>query len=154
MKPITYFKVKLWKSIPDVVCGNLIKKYRRNENDYYRVIIFNSFEDMYEYADKYFGEKVEHNYSAICKYSSHTYFEDDKFIDIDKCCGWILLNRNYMGSGTVSHECTHAITFYFEYRITNCKKVFGTQEYNELFAYMVGSIVNQIYNKMYSRKLL
>lgn len=58
MKPLTYFKVKLWKNIPDTVCHNLIKKYKRNENDYYRVIIFNSFEDMYEYADKYFGEIV------------------------------------------------------------------------------------------------
>lgn len=154
MKPITYFKVNLWKHIPRSVCQRLIKKYIRNKNDYYRVIIFNSFDDMYKYADKYFDEFIDHNYSAICKYSSHTYFEGNKFIDIDKNCGWILFCKEELGSGIISHECTHAVTFYFQYRISKCYRVFRNEEYNELLAYMIGSLVTQIYTKLYERKVI
>lgn len=155
MKPLTYFKVKLWKNVPDEVCHKLLKRYVKNNNDYYRVVVFDNYEDMYKYGDKHFiDEKIEHNYSGICKYLSNVYYEDGKYIDVDRCCGWILLCKNQVGAGTVSHECSHAITFYYKYRITNCKKIFDDNEYNELFAYMLGSLVNQIYTKLYSKKII
>lgn len=156
MKCLTYFKIKIWHNIPEEVCSKLIKKYHKNIDDYYRVIIFDNFEDMYNYADKHFDDKppIEHNYSGICKYSSKVYYIDGEFVDIDKCCGWILLHKDQMGGGTVSHECGHATTFYFKYRINNCKRVFEDDEYNELFSYILGGLVNQIYTKVYKKKIL
>lgn len=156
MKPLTYFRIKLWNSIPESVCPRLLNKYKRNYVDYYKVVIFDSFEKMYEYADKHFQEEepLERNYSGICKYSSKVIYEDGKLVDIDKCCGWILLHKDYLGGGTVAHECTHAMNYYFKFRITKCEKIFTDHEYDELFAYMLGGLVNQIYNKLYSKKIL
>lgn len=155
MKPITYFRVKPWKYISKIACGNLLNKYESRYNDYYLVAIFETYEDMYKYADRHFEEPdLKHNFSAICKYFSHTYYEDGKYIDVDKCCGWLLFCKNDLGSGTVHHECTHAITYYFKYRINNCNNLFKVHEYDELFAYMNGSISRQIYNRLYEKKVI
>lgn len=154
MKQLTYFKIKLWKDIPQVVCNNLYQKYKNNHLDYYHVVIFNSYEDMYEYSDKHFGEEITHDYGAICKYLSKVYYEDGIYVDKDKCCGWLLFCKDALGVGTVSHECTHATNYYFKYRITNHKKIFDSTEYDELFAYMLGSLVSQIYRKLYKRGVI
>lgn len=155
MKPITYFRIKPWKHISKIACERLFNKYKHRHNDYYLVVVFESYEDMYKYGDKYFEEQdMQHDYSAICKYFSHTYYEDGEYVDIDKSCGWLLFCKDDLGVGTVSHECTHAINYYFKYRIKHCNKIFNSHEYDELFAYMNGSLSRQIYNKLYDKKVI
>lgn len=155
MKPITYFRVKPWKYVSKIACGNLCNRYMQHKDDYYKVVVFNSYEDMYKYADKHFQQGImEHDYAAICKYLTYCHFEDGELVDVDKCCGWILFYKEQLGVGTVIHESTHAINYYFQYRIKNCYEIFKKKEYDELYAYMMGSITRQIYNKLYDKKVI
>lgn len=152
------FNIKMWNKVPKSVCNSLITRYKDSVVDYYKVFVFDNTEDMYKYYDnrfKYYPE--EHNYAGMCKYESRIYFNDKEhteFVKKSRLCGYILLQRDALGGGTVSHECAHAINYYFKYRIRNCKKVFSNSEYDELFAYMLGSLVNQIYDKLYKQNMI
>ena len=148
------FKVKLWHIIPEEACGDLLKKYESLKYDYYTCIFFDNADEMYAWYDKKYGkeDKMEHNYTGLCKYDSKVYFMDGEFYGHCRNCGYILYCFNEYGADVLSHEVAHAVTFYFEYRIPDRKFVFTSTEennYNELFCYMVGRLVRQINDKYY-----
>lgn len=70
--------------------------------------------------------------------------------------------KENMGGGVVSHECSHATIGYFNRKIEEYNKIFeifddtdekyydDCHEHAELFCYILGSLVNQVYNYYYS----
>ena len=151
------FKAKIWKYVPEQVCGDLLKKYKSLKDDYYSVIFFESLDEMYEWYDKKFGknEPLEHNYSGLAKYDCFAYYKDEdmkKLSHYQKKSGYICYAIDYFDANLLTHEIAHAVTFYFKWRIKEHKKIFNeTNEsnYNELFAYILGGLARQINDKYY-----
>lgn len=151
------FKVKIWNKIPKEACGDLLELYNELKYDYYNCIFFDNCEEMYKWYDKKFGkiEPTEHNYDGLCKYDSKMYFLDEEcqnFYGYAQNCGYILLSLEDFCVDTMTHEISHAITFYFQYRIKERNHIFDScseTNYNELFCYMSGRMARQINNKYY-----
>ena len=148
------FKVYFWKNIPKEIrsMGN----EKSSKNDYMIVNIFDSYEEMYNYVDKREKHKVERNYAARSYCINHVYLnletKEEKYTPL---CGDLYFMVDNMGGSIVSHECCHAVIGYFLRKIKDKSKLMqdisknsndDCEELEELFCYMLGSLVNQIYN--------
>ena len=150
------FNVKLWKRVPkdDI---SIYKKYEKLKNDYYKVIVSDTYEEMYDIADKLCLQgKLERNYNGLCKSMYNLFYdkETEKYINKSNKVGYIFFVKDWIGAGVVSHECTHAVNYYFRQFIKHEEKIFKNSKYDETFAYMLGSLVNQIYTYLYKNKIL
>ena len=143
------FNIKLWKRVPkDNI--TIYSKYEKLKNDYYKVIISDTYKEMYDIVDKITKHKEERNYSGLVK-SMYAIFEDGSK---GNKVGYIFLMTEELGAGIVSHECTHAVNYYFSNFIKNRQRIFKSSKYDETFAYMVGSLVYQIYHYLFKNKIL
>lgn len=152
------FKVYLWKNIPSPIrkSGNEKSSFK----DYMIVNVFNNYEEMYNYVDKREKHKVDRDYVSRCYCIDHVYENlitgERKYTPL---CGDLYFVKDYMGGATVSHECCHAVIGYFNRKIKNKNNLFedipddliyeDCLDIEELFCYMQGSLVNQIYNYYY-----
>ncbi len=167
------FIVKIWTNIPKQFKNYMGKV--ADKNDYFRVYIFDTKENMYDYVDKVEKKKIERDYAGRCL-SFVRYFVEDKTNKIyySNKCGNIYFVRGRLGGSVVSHECGHAVIGYFNRRIENYKEIFedsvredykeycdgidvqeaNIKDYDELFCYMLGELVGKIYNEIYKRNLI
>ena len=143
------FNIKVWKRVPkDNI--SIYPKYEKLKNDYYKVIVSDTYEEMYDIVDKIRKRKEERNYNGFCESEYTIYVDGSKSNKV----GHIFLVKDVLGAGTIAHECSHAITYYFDNFIKHKEKIFGNSQYNETFAYMVGSLVYQIYDYLFKNKIL
>lgn len=154
------FKVKMWKWINPRFKSSVNEKYHKN--DYMNIYVFDTYDEMYDFVDKYEKNKIERNYRGRC-FTFYNYFINN-ITEVKRTaplCGNIYFVKENMGAGTVTHECSHATIGYFNRRIKDYKKIFDDtlnydtsipNEYDdscdteELFCYMLDSLVRQIYN--------
>ena len=149
------FKIYFWRNIPKE-----FKSYgnsKSSKKDYMIVNIFNSYEEMYDYVDKREKQKVERDYSGRCYCIDHVFENiETKEWEYKPLCGDLYFVYDNMGGGTVSHECCHAVIGYFNRKIKDKQKLMediqndvvydDCPDIEELFCYMQGNLVNQIYN--------
>ena len=143
------FNVKLWRRVPKFEI-TIFKKYEKLKNNYYRVHVCDTLEEMWNAVDKISSEPEERNYNAMCKSIFKIYPEENK---ISNRVGYIFFAKESMGAGTIAHECTHAVNYYFRNFIKDNKKLFSDSTYDETFAYMLGSLVWQINHFMWDNNL-
>lgn len=122
---------------------------------FYKVFVFDDFEKMYKFmrkhavacGDEYF-EGVEDNYEGLChSHAIDVVYGDgtrERYGDI----GYILLHKKALTSGVISHECTHATTYYFGQCEVN-KNIFEDCEADEKFASVQGYLVDQLVGKLF-----
>ena len=149
------FKIYFWKNIPKEIRS--VGNEKSSKNDYMIVNIFETYEEMYNYVDKREKHKVERNYAARSYCLSHVYLnletKEEKYTPL---CGDLYFMVDNMGGSIVSHECCHAVIGYFNRKIKNKNNLFvdipddliyeDCLDIEELFCYMLGGLVNQIYN--------
>lgn len=145
---MTKFNIKIWKDVHKEV--TLKEKYKKIHKDYYTVVIAEDLEELYNIADKYCKEKLERNYNGLCKSMYSIYTDGSRGNKV----GYIFLLKENLGGGVVSHECTHAVIYYFDNFIKDKEKIFKSSIYGETFCYMVGSLVRQIYNYCYDNEVV
>ena len=141
------FNIKIWKDVHKEV--TLKSRYKKIAKDYYTVIIADNFEELYNIADKKCKEKLKRDYNGLCKSMFAIYEDGTRSHKV----GYIFLVKDILGAGVVSHECTHAVIYYFDNFIKDKEKIFKSSIYGETFCYMVGSLVRQIYNYCYDNKI-
>ena len=143
------FNAKLWRRIPkDSI--TIFSKYEKLKNNYYRVFICDTAEEMYDIVDKIGSYPEERNYVGMCKSIFKVYPEENK---IANNVGYLFFYIDKMGAGTIAHECAHAINYYFRNFIKDNKRLFSDSTYDETFAYMLGSLVWQINEYMWNNNL-
>ena len=142
------FDIKLWRRVPkDNI--SLYPKYEKLKKDYYIVIVSDTYEEMYETVDKLCG-KYERNYNGLTQSLFKIFVDGTKSNKV----GYIFFVKDWLGAGIVSHECTHAVNYYFKNFIKHKEKIFTNSQYDETFAYMVGSLVYQIYNYSFKKGII
>lgn len=154
------FKVKIWKNIPYGILGfgNDIS----SDKDYMWVYVFDSYDEMYDTVDRLEKCKIKRDYSGRCFCFTRIFVEEEsKERTYDSLCGYIYFVKENMGGATVSHECSHATIGYFNRKIKEYNNIFekfddrnekyydDCHEHEELFCYILGSLVNQVYNYYY-----
>jgi hypothetical protein len=162
------FRIYIWKDIKDdEMFKDIVKKNKKRVNDYFTVMIFDKYEEMYNKVDNIekgcenLKEDIEHNYGGRTLICRKQLYEDDKpeIWDYSKAQGFIFLcEEDGLTFNTVSHEVAHAVIGYMGAYFKN-KINFRTYEqivkneekdvlYEELFCYITGSLNNQIVVKV------
>ena len=142
------FNIKLWRRVPkDNI--SLYSKYEKLKNDYYKVIVSDTYKEMYDIVDKICG-KQERDYNGFTQSMFKIYVDGTKGNKV----GYIFFIKDWLGAGIVSHECTHAVNYYFKNFIKNKEKLFSNSKFDETFAYMVGSLVYQTYKYLFKKGIL
>ena len=150
-------RIYVWKDIDKIsFLDKYREKYKERQKDYYTLYIFDKYEEMYKFCKRKDGYK-ETNYGA----RTYTYISvsDDEKEEILPDSGRIYLcEENNPGDRTVAHEVSHAVIGYFNRKIDNFNEIFtprldnkgrldldkGNEDFEELFAYMVGNMADQI----------
>lgn len=156
------FRIYIWKDIKDdEMFKDIVNANKDRVNDYINVMIFDSYEKMYEKVDKIEEDcdndvgNNEHNYlgrTLMCR--KQLYNDDETEIwGYSKAQGFIFMcGEEGITFNTVSHEVGHAV---FEYMGAYFKDKIRFTEYSdekydentlyeELFCYITGSLNNQI----------
>lgn len=158
------FRIYIWKDIKDdEMFKNIVKKNKNRINDYYTVMVFDKYEEMYKKVDTIENgcenskADIEHNYGGRTLVCRKQLFEDDKpeVWDYSKAQGFIFLcDEDGLTFNTISHEVAHAVIgymgAYFKNKINfrSYEQIVKNEEkdvlYEELFCYITGSLNNQI----------
>lgn len=158
------FKVYFWKYLPKGYFKEIKSKYKDRLGDYMNVYICDTFEEMYNLADKMEKTKLERNYAArtLCFTRNFYEYATGKYIKTGPLCGYIYFNQENFYMDAITHECSHAVIGYFGRKLKDCQDFFvKTDEYGclldcpeneyiesedkeELFCYMLGNIADQI----------
>lgn len=113
---------------------------------YYKVFIFHTKNSMYKFRDLVIEDgakgKIAHRYAAVCSaYPSKA--NKNQY-------GIILFTRSSAKkSGIVSHEITHATTYWAKYMHKNID-IFYNKEADEKFAWVLGTLVHQFWKSWYT----
>lgn len=158
------FRIYIWKDIKnDEMFKDIVKKNKNRINDYYTVMVFDKYEEMYNKVDtiengcENLKADTEHNYGGRTLICRKQLYEDDnpEVWDYSKAQGFIFLcDEDGLTFNTVSHEIAHAVIGYMGAYFKN-KINFRSYEqivknkgkdvlYEELFCYITGSLNNQI----------
>ena len=120
---------------------------------FYKVFVFDDYEKMYRFCDKKAMEELGNDYVGLC----HAWIKIKRMKDgtqeVADDIGFIAFHKDRLGAGTISHECTHATTYYFEKYKEN-KDIFNDCEADEEFAYVQGFLVNQLVSKLYESNII
>ena len=158
------FRIYIWKDIKDnEMFKDIVKKNRKRINDYYTVMVFDKYEEMYKKVDiiengcENLYKDTEHNYGGktlVCR--GQLYKDDNPEVwDYSKAQGFIFLcDEDGLTFRTISHEVAHAVLgymgAYFKNKIhfRSYEQIVKNEEketlYEELFCYITGSLNNQI----------
>jgi hypothetical protein len=124
----------------------------REKRRYYDVRIFATKALMYEHFQKsnVDTEWQEGRYEATMNFEAIAQF----WRRIGKRCkpeniGQILFYASAIGSGTVSHEMTHAVIYWAQYVKMNLAKLPTSKRIDERFAWAQGFLVTQFWRKFY-----
>lgn len=160
------FRIYIWKDIKsDEMFKDIVKKNKKRVNDYFTVMIFDKYEEMYNKVDNIekgcenLKEDIEHNYGGRTLICRKQLYEDDKpeIWDYSKAQGFIFLcEEDELTFNTVSHEVAHAVIGYMGAYFKNKLKLSSYDDndkekyilYEELFCYITGSLNNQIVVKV------
>lgn len=150
-------RIYVWKDIDKIsFLDKYREKYKERQKDYYTLYIFDKYEEMYKFCKKKDGYK-ETNYGA----RTYTYISvsaDEKEEILPDSGRIYLCEENNPGDRTVAHEVSHAVIGYFNRKIDNFNEIFTprlddkgrldldkeNEDLEELFAYMVGNMTDQI----------
>lgn len=125
----------------------------QEKKHFYKVFIFDDYEKMYRFCDKTAMEELGDDYKGLChSWTIELRYQDGK-VETSDDVGFIALHTDNLSSGTISHECTHATTYYFD-KFKKNKDIFSDEEANEEFAWMQGFLVNQLVEKLYKYNLV
>jgi len=157
------FRISLWKDIKDnEMFKEVVKNNKDRVNDYFTVMIFSKYEEMYKKVDEIenntegdFKKGIEHDYQGRTLVCRKQLFEDDKeeIWGYSKAQGFIFLcDEEGLTFNTVSHEVGHAVIGYmgayfkdkFKIKTYEDEKEEEDTLYEELFCYITGSLNNQI----------
>lgn len=152
-------KIRMWKYMP--------KRYKKfivgkcSARDYMDAYFFDTREEMYEYSKKHMKDKsTDYRAKTICT-TRVIINELGEIVAYSPNCGDFLFNLEDLGVNTVSHEVSHAVIGYFNRRIPDYKQLFVEEfakdeeipdwedyenDWEELFAYMTGSLNEQVWN--------
>lgn len=162
------FRIYIWKDIKnDEMFKNIVRKNKKRINDYYTVMVFDKYEEMYKKVDiienscENIKTDIEHNYGGRTLICRQQLYEDDnpEVWDYSKSQGFIFLcDEDNLTFNTVSHEVAHAVIgymgAYFKNKINfrSYEQIVKNKEkdilYEELFCYITGSLNNQIVVKV------
>lgn len=150
-------RIYVWKDIDKIsFLDKYREKYKERQKDYYTLYIFDTYEGMYKYCKRKDGYEETDYGGRTMAYIS---ISDDEKEEILSDCGRIYLcDENSIGDRTVAHEISHAVIGYFNRKIDNYNEIFiprldnkgrldldkANNELEELFAYMVGNMTDQI----------
>lgn len=150
------FKVYFWKRVPVQIFREVKRENKSRLRDYMNVYLCKDLEEMYNLVDKLNGEKIPRDYGArTLNYTKKWYDnESGEFVKESPCNGWIVLCDEILSYNTIAHESSHAVIGYFARKLKGYKEIFDKIEGDEvvkenpineeLFAYMLGSLVEQI----------
>ena len=165
MKRYRSFRIYIWKDIKEEeMFKEIVKKNKERINDYFTVLVFNKYKDMYEIVDKIeenMDWKVDRNkeeeYNGRTLLCRQQLYEDDnsEIWGYSKAQGFIYLcDECGVTFNTISHEVGHAVIGYMgayfknkiKFRKYEDKNVDNKKDilYEELFCYITGSLNNQI----------
>lgn len=123
------------------------------EKHYYRVLIFDTKKNMIKYWKRYGnpnGRKLD--FEGICNSYEIRLYKKNKSTEIIKDdIGFILLYRNGFGSGVVSHEITHATTYWCKTAGFHLNTSRIVKENDERYAYALGNMVTQFWIEYYKK---
>lgn len=157
------FRAYIWEEIKKHdMFKEIVESNKERINDYFNVMVFNKFEDMYEMVDKIeentegnYEKGIEHDYEArtlVCR--QQLYYEGEEEIwGYSKAQGFIFLcDEQGITFRTISHEVGHAVLGYmgayfkdkFKIGDYNDRNVPENILYEELFCYMTGTLNNEI----------
>lgn len=156
-------RISIWKDIKDnEMFKEVVKNNKDRINDYFTVMIFSKYEEMYKKVDEIetntegnFKKGIEHDYQGRTLVCRQQLFEDDKeeIWGYSKAQGFIFLcDEEGLTFNTVSHEVGHAVLGYmgayfndkFKIKTYEDEKNEEDTLYEELFCYITGSLNNQI----------
>ncbi len=155
------FKVYFWKCLPKRYFKEIKERYRDRKNDYMNIYICDNREEMYKLTDKLEGRAIERNYGArtTCYDRKYHDVETGEVIKTSPLCGEIVFDKEHFYTNTIAHESTHAVIGYYNRKLKDCQDIFtrtnelgdildeevpSEEDLEELFAYMVGNISDQI----------
>lgn len=125
-------------------------------SQYYTVYIFDKKSRMYDYYEKFNliipsnnkregRQHDELNFLAITN-SWRSYKGNQELRDI----GQVLFYSSKLGAGIVAHEMSHAALYWFNKIVTDPQNIFDNANYDERFAWALGNLVNQFWDKYWS----
>lgn len=157
------FRISIWKDIQDnEMFKEIVKERKERINDYFTVMVFSKYKDMYKKVDKIeentegdFEKGIEHDYQGRTLICRQQLFEGDneEIWGYSKAQGFIFLcDEEGITFNTVSHEVGHAVIGYmgayfkdkFKIKTYEDEKMEEDTLYEELFCYITGSLNNQI----------
>lgn len=151
------FKVYFWRRVPISVFREIKRDNKDRLRDYMNVYVCEDFEEMYDLNDKLENQIVPRDYGArTLSYNKKWYDnESGEYVKDSPCNGYMIFNKKFLGINTIVHESSHGVIGYFSRKLKDHKEIFDEVENDEvisessvneeLFAYMIGSIVEQIY---------
>lgn len=154
------FKVYFWRRVPVQIFREIKRENKERLRDYMNVYVCDNFKEMYDLNDKLEGVDTPRDYAArTLSYDKKWYDnESGEFTKYSPCSGYMVFNEEYLPVNTISHECCHAVIGYFARKLKGYKEIFDEIENDEvvsedslneeLFAYMQGSLVEQIYENL------
>ena len=167
-------RIKVWKGIPKFLKIEELRNKEARKDDYYRLWVCDNEEEMYNLVDKVEKNKIERNYIGRCYCETKRYYLIDtetkemEYVKTSPYCGDIFLVKDSIYQDVISHETAHAVLGYFNRKIKKPEKLIyrkkiekqeincdnykeinkrdaeESDNYEELFCYMVGNIANEI----------
>lgn len=111
-----------------------------NNEDYYNFVVFEEYEDLFDYCDEMCTEEIKRDYFALTHSMTQiTYAEGEEPVR-SNCVGFIAVVKEKVINSTVAHECFHALNYYYNY-------IVGETNYldkDEEIAWNLGYMVHQI----------
>lgn len=135
-------------------------KPQRGVRRYFTVFLFRDKPTMYKFFDLQ-NERMglpalKKDFSAITRVWKHLVVDAHGHSRIGSSLGAILLHRDWIGAGTISHEMTHAVIGWAAIRGLDPSRVIesmnGHRDANrteEMVCWVQGYLVNQFWNKFY-----
>ena len=153
---MTKGKVYLWHHLPNCLFKDLKTKYKHRLNDYYKVFVFDTRKEMYEFADKVEKQKLERDYGArtYCFYRNYYDVETMELVKTSNIHGYMYFVLENLTFNAIAHESAHAVLGYIGREMPEILKFIRDYDYNditndalvseEVFAYMSGNMSNDI----------
>jgi len=128
----------------------------RAKSCYYVVHIFHTEAKMYEHFRRTNidpGHTGQLDFRAICQGWSRYTVRDDKRLKRHPEIGQILFWAGNMGAGVVSHELTHATTYWAGRRTRlPLGELYSNRVADERYAWALGHLVAQFWTKYWQRR--
>ncbi len=149
-------KVYLWHHLPNCLFKDLKTKYKHRLNDYYKVFVFDTRKEMYEFADKAEKMKLERDYGArtYCFYRNYYDAETMELVKTSNIHGYMYFVLENLTFNAIAHESTHAVLGYIGREMPEILKFIREYDYSdltndaivseEIMAYMIGNMSNDV----------